>query len=297
MTRSTAPQRFGFTDVLLLLTAVIWAINFSVVKYATTVIPPLAFTTMRVMIATVILGVIALSLDRPKISRGIWVRLLLLGVIGHAVYQLLFVNGVARTRAGNAALIVAAAPGFISLASQWRGIERLQRKTLAGIMLSIVGVSLVILGSTRPAAGSGNATMAGTILVFCGVLAWVAYTVGLQPYTKQMSGIQLSAITMVGGAVPLIAVTFRDVLAVDWSRVGRSGWIALLYSSVGAMVMGYYFWYRGLRTLGPTRTAVYSNIQPLIALIAAWVMLGEMPTHWQIVGAATIVTGIFLTRT
>ncbi len=248
MTRSTAPQRFGFTDVLLLLTAVIWAINFSVVKYATTVIPPLAFATLRVMIATVILGVIALSLDRPKISRGTWIRLLLLGVIGHAVYQLLFINGVARTRAGNAALIVAAAPGFISLASQWRGIERLERKTLAGIMLSIVGVTLVILGSTRLAPGSGNATIAGTILVFCGVLAWVAYTVGLQPYTKNMSGIQLSAITMVGGAVPLIVVTFRDVLAVDWSRVGRGGWIAVLYSSVGAMVMGYYFWYRGLRT-------------------------------------------------
>jgi drug/metabolite transporter (DMT)-like permease len=51
-----------------------------------------------------------------------------------------------------------------------------------------------------------------------------------------------------------------------------------------------------LRVLGPTRTAVYANLQPIIALAVAWAFLGEIPTIFQGVGAATIVAGVFLTR-
>ena len=58
----------------------------------------------------------------------------------------------------------------------------------------------------------------------------------------------------------------------------------------------YFFWYRGLRVLGPTRTAVYSNLQPIVALLVAWAFLNETPTIFQGVGAATIIAGVFLTR-
>ncbi|HMI56078.1 MAG TPA: DMT family transporter, partial [Gemmatimonadaceae bacterium] len=84
--------------------------------------------------------------------------------------------------------------------------------------------------------------------------------------------------------------------ATDWSSVGLGGWLALTYSSVISMGVAYFFWYRGLRVLGPTRTAVYANLQPIIALLVAWAFLGEIPTIFQGVGAATIIAGVFLTR-
>jgi drug/metabolite transporter (DMT)-like permease len=62
------------------------------------------------------------------------------------------------------------------------------------------------------------------------------------------------------------------------------------------MVIAYFFWYYGVRVLGPTRTALYGNLQPLIALLAAWLTLHEVPTAWQAVGAATIISGVVLTR-
>jgi len=71
---------------------------------------------------------------------------------------------------------------------------------------------------------------------------------------------------------------------------------ALAYSAIGALVIAYLFWYRGIRVLGPTRTAVYSNLQPIVALLAAWAFLGEIPTIFQGVGAVTIIAGVFLTR-
>ncbi len=73
-------------------------------------------------------------------------------------------------------------------------------------------------------------------------------------------------------------------------------WGAILYSGIGALVIAYIFWFYGVRKLGPTRTALYGNLQPLIALLVAWLTLGEMPTSWQGLGAATIVGGVLLTR-
>jgi drug/metabolite transporter (DMT)-like permease len=292
---STAHASFGVTDVLLFMMAVIWGINFVVVKYATHVFNPVAFTGLRVGTAAVFLIAVAFARGRFTLPRRDVIGLLLLGVIGNGLYQLFFVHGVARTRAGNAALIVAAAPAFIALFARVRGLERVRRLTLVGIALSVLGVGLVIAGSARPS--NGEVTLLGSTLVFFGVLCWSVYTIMLQPYTKRIDVIRLAAITMVGGAVPLLIASTPALIATDWSVVGRGGWLALFYSSVISMGVGYFFWYRGLRVLGPTRTAVYANLQPIIALAVAWAFLGEIPTIFQGVGAATIVAGVFLTRT
>ena len=292
---SAAPRSFGLTDLLLLTMAVIWAINFVVVKYATKVFNPVAFTGLRVATAAAFLVPVAYARGGFALARRDVVRLLFLGVIGNGLYQLFFVHGVARTRAGNAALIVAAVPAFIALAARARGIERVKRMTVAGIALSMVGVGLVIVGSAKPT--NGEVTLLGSVLVFFGVLCWTFYTIGLQPYTKRIDVIQLSAVTMVGGAVPLLIASMPALIRTNWSAVGAGGWAALFYSSVISMGVAYMFWYRGLRVLGPTRSAVYTNLQPIVALMVAWAFLGEVPTIFQGVGAVTIIAGVFLTRT
>jgi len=274
--------------------AVIWGINFVVVKYATHVFNPVAFTGLRVGTAAIFLLAVAFARGDLVLPRRDVIGLLLIGMIGNGLYQLFFVHGVARTRAGNAALIVAAAPAFIALFARVRGLERVRRLTLVGIALSVLGVGLVIVGSARPS--NGEVTLLGSMLVFFGVMCWSVYTILLQPYTKRIDVARLSAITMVGGAVPLLIASTPALIATDWSIVGPGGWLALFYSSVISMGVAYYFWYRGLRVLGPTRTAVYANLQPIIALAVAWAFLGEVPTIFQGVGAATIVAGVFLTR-
>ena len=291
---SAAHPAFGLTDVLLFAMAVIWGVNFVVVKYATHIFNPVAFTGLRVGTAATFLLAFAYARGGFTLSRHDVVRLLFLGVIGNGLYQLFFVHGVARTRAGNASLIVGAAPAFIALVARARGLERVKRMTFAGIALSVIGVALVIAGSAT--SSNGETTLLGSVLVFLGVLCWTAYTIMLQPYTKRIDVVQLAAVTMVGGAVPLLVASMPALVATDWSSVGTGGWLALLYSSVISMGVAYFFWYRGLRVLGPTRTAVYSNLQPIVALVAAWAFLGEIPTIFQGVGAVTIIAGVFLTR-
>ena len=132
--------------------------------------------------------------------------------------------------------------------------------------------------------------------MLCGSLSWAIYTVLLKPYTDRVSGFQLSALTMIGGAVPLLVVAWPAMLSAKWSGVPLAGWAAVFYSGIFALVIAYFFWYRGVRVIGPTRTAMYTNLQPLIAVLVAWMMLGESPTSWQGVGAASIMSGLLLTR-
>lgn len=274
--------------------ALIWGVNFVVVKYATQVFNPVAFTGLRVGTVALFLVIVAFARGGITLPRRDVIALLLLGALGNGLYQLFFVHGVARTRAGNAALIIASAPAFIALIARARGMERVRRLTLVGIALSVVGVALVMIGSAT--ASTGEPTLLGSVLVFFGVLCWSIYTIGLQPYTTRVDIIQLSAVTMVGGAVPLLIASTPALLGTNWSAVGIGGWLALFYSSVISMGVAYFFWYRGLRVLGPTRTAVYANLQPIVALLVAWPLLNEVPTVFQAVGAATIIAGVFLTR-
>jgi hypothetical protein len=81
---------------------------------------------------------------------------------------------------------------------------------------------------------------------------WTAFTVFVQPLAVRVNPVQLSALTMSGGVLPLLIATPKALAATDWSLVGPAAWAALLYASVISMVIAYLFWYRGLRVLGPT---------------------------------------------
>ena len=282
------------TEVSLVGMALIWGVNFSVVKFGTSVIDPLAYNGVRVLLAGLVLSTIVLVARLPLPSRATCFALLGLGVLGNGIYQLFFIEGVARTRASDAALVVAASPALIAIVGRARGVERIVGRAVVGIVLSIAGIALVVLGTTR--GSDGQATITGDLLVLAGAGCWAIYTVHLKPYTERVGGVQLSALTMMGGAIPLFLLAWPAVSHASWRSLPTLGWLAILYSGVFALVVAYLFWYNGVRVIGPTRTSMFSNLQPLIALLVAWPLLGETPTVWQCVGAACIMGGLMLTR-
>ena len=91
---------------------------------------------------------------------------------------------------------------------------------------------------------------------------------------------------------------------VGYARVFRVGLAVFVLGSLAcvashsllALTLAYLFWYRGVKVLGPTRSAMYSNLQPVVALVVAWFALGEQPTIIQVLGAAAIMIGLLLTR-
>src|SRR3569833_293235 len=83
------------TDASLVLMAVIWGVNFSVVKYGTTLVDPLAYNGVRVSLAAILLFIIVAFERAPLPPKRVIFALLGLGVLGNGIYQLLFVEGIA----------------------------------------------------------------------------------------------------------------------------------------------------------------------------------------------------------
>ncbi len=287
-------HRLWVTDLLLLLMAAIWGVNFSVVKYGLRFMEPLAFNAVRVVLAGVVLLAIARAqgLQLPP-RRQLW-SLLALGVLGHGVYQALFVEGMARTRAGNASLVMAGTPVLIAILGRLRGVERLHLRGYVGIALSIAGIGAVLSGTAveRP----GDASLTGDLLILASSASWAVYTVLLKPFTHHVDGVQVSALTLIGGALPLCVLSLPSIARTDWMALPAGAWGSILYGAIFALVIAYLIWYRGIRLLGPTRTSMFSNLQPIIAVLFAWMALGETPTVAQGLGAAAVLTGLLLTR-
>ena len=293
-TQTPAEPGVWLAEVALLLMATIWAVNFSVIKFGASIMPPVGFNAFRIMLAAVAMLVVAIVWGGAAPGRRDALVLIALGALGNGIYQVLFVEGLSRTRAGEAALVVGASPALMAIFARIRGIERVDRRRAIGIGLSICGVGLVV-GRT---AGGGNATgsLFGDLLVLCGAVCWAIYTILLIPYTKRVNGFWVIALNLIGGVTVLALYGARQIVSISWFQLPGHAWGAILYSGLGGLFIAYFFWLYGIRRLGPTRTALYGNLQPLIALGVAWVTLGEKPSVWQLAGAATIVGGVLLTR-
>jgi drug/metabolite transporter (DMT)-like permease len=292
---SAARPAFSSTDVALLLLACVWGGNFAVVKHGAEQFGPFAFNAVRVGLATVLLLAAVQVRREPAISGAQWRALLALGLLGNGLYQILFVQAIAHTRSANVAIVISSTPAMLALVGRVRGTDVLSSKAIAGVVVSIAGIGLVMLGGTAGGAPGGSLT--GDLLAFLAVWCWVAYTTMLRTYTEHVPPVTLSAVTMLGGAVPLLLVGVPELRRVPWSSLPTSAWGAVGYAGVLAIAIGYLVWYRGLRVLGPTRTAMYSNLQPIVALLVGALLLHETPTAWQMLGAMGTMLGLVLVRT
>jgi drug/metabolite transporter (DMT)-like permease len=291
---SSRPGDFA-TDMLLVLMAVIWAVNYSVTKYGMRTVPPLAYNAVRIVMAVVALVIIGRLRSQETPTRRDIFALIAIGVIGNGLYQLCFIEGLARSRAGTVALMLAGSPAFVAIVGRIFRVERVGPRGWMGIAMQLVGIAFVVFGSVVHA--SGDDTILGSALIVAGSLCWALFAILIKPYTERLSGIDVGAYSLLGGALFVTVIGIPSIATTDWTSISFPVWSAIVYSGIGALVVGNLIWYQGVSRIGPTRVSMFSNLQPLVALAVAWVALGEVPTIWQGIGAGSIMTGLIVTRT
>jgi drug/metabolite transporter (DMT)-like permease len=267
-----------------------------VVKAALGEFSPLAFNSLRFVLASVLLFVFLRAAgQRLRFERRDIPALIGLGLLGNLVYQILFIHGIAWTLAGNAALMLSTVPLFVSLLAFAFRHENISPAGWIGIMLSVAGIGLVVWGGAR-SVSFGAATVRGDLTMLASAVAWSAYTVGSTPLVRRYGTLPVTGTTMWIGTVGLVAVSTPAIRAQDWGTISLPAWGGLFYSGALSIALAYVLWYYGVRHLGGSRTAVYSNTVPVVAILVAWATLGEVPTWMQVVGTALILSGIGLSK-
>jgi drug/metabolite transporter (DMT)-like permease len=279
----------------MLLVCLIWGLNFSVTKSAFDQIPPLPFTAVRFIISSLLLWVVLRIVEGPaRLPPGALRLLIVLGVVGNTCYQLAFTVGLARTTATNSALILSTVPTVVAVFAGALRLERITTRMRWGIALGTLGVFLVI--ATRGVEFDlGN--LIGDLLTVLAVLFWAGYTIGLRRVPPEVSPLRVTTITTIAGTPGLVLAGLPGSLTLDWSRVEPDAWLAVGYASVLSLVVAYLLWNRSVKAIGGTRTAIYMCLTPLVAVLGAWLLLGERPHPLQGIGALFIITGVLLTRT
>jgi len=269
--------------------ALIWGTDYAIVKHAFRQIDPQAFNALRMLIAsTVFLLILAATRRGPPagraegtiagifytpspVTRQDWLGLAGLGLVGHCLYQYSFVAGLAGTSVANAALIAASAPVLIALAIAAMGEERLGIGHWLGALLSLVGIYLVVGRGMRV----GGSTLRGDLTMFAAMCCWAVYTLGSRPLMTRHSPVAVTGLSMTIGTVLYVPAVLPHLRAVAWRTVTVGTWVAIVYSALFALCVGYTIWYAAVREIGSARTSVYSNLVPLVALGAAVLFLGS----------------------
>ena len=219
----------------------------------------------------------------------------MLSLIGNFVYQLLYIHGLARSRAGNTSLILATAPIFVAIIGTLAKQEKLRGWNWLGILVSFSGLYLLVAGSGAGLTW-GSETLLGSLLVLAAASTWGLYTVLLKPLLQRYSVTKATAWIMTATTPLLVLTAIPDMLLQDWSAVSVESWVGLLFSAAVAIALSYVIWNSGVRRVGSARTAVYSYLTPLISVVVAWMFLGEAMRPVQAFGAVAIVVGVALGR-
>ncbi len=299
---STAPAAVPASPALralLLATMAVWGANLAVVKLLLESMEPMLVSTLRMLVAALaVAGVVAVQMARrrmawPPLSRRQW--LALAGCAALMVYlnQIFFTQGVSRTAAANAALIIALNPLVSSLLAALLLGDRLTPQRIAGVALGFGGVAAVVLNRPGMALGVGGL---GDLLVFGSVTTWVLGGVVVQRLARGLDPLFISAVLNVIGSVMLLAhlVLRPGPLQFDVSRIGLLTGVLVVVSGLLATALGGIVWNRALMLLGVARTALYAYWVPIFGVAFAVLLLGVPLTVWLGVGLGAVLGGTWL---
>ncbi len=297
-------------DILVVLCTLIWGCNYAVVKIALREIPPLGYNALRLGLASILfLAVLAFARsgrsdggDPPaggrffRSARNIplrdWLAILALGATGHFIYQLGFIGGLSLTTVANSSLIIGCSPVVVTALAVAAGQERVSTRYWLGAVLSLAGVFLVV----GAGAGVSRDSLVGDLVTLGAVVCWAVYAVWSRSLMQRHSPLAVTGYTMAVGTLMYLPFGLPSLVALDWGRVSAVAWTALAASAVFALFVAYFIWHTSIQRIGNIRTAMYSNLTPVVALTTAVVFLGDHVGRREAAGAVAILIGVAVAR-
>lgn len=278
-----------FLPVLALVAAnVIWGTTFVATKPLLDRIPPLTLASGRFAVALlVLLPVLAHSGRRPVLNR----TTALMGFAGVFVVYVCQNLGLRYTGAANGALIHGGIPVLTALIAALALGERFGRGRLAGLALSLTGVAAVVLLGHG---GRLGLSAVGDGLVLLSALALAAYFVLGRRAFPGGSSLDLVAGVAVWGLLFLLPASGIELGLEGMGRPTAGDLLGLLYLGAAASALAFMLWAHGLRHLEAGQAAVFANLNPLVGVGVAALLLGERVTPTQVGGGLLILAGVWL---
>ena len=286
MTRPT----FNSLPLYIVVFCLLWSFAFVAGKIGVTYCPPLILLAARFSLAGIlILGITALRRERWSLSWRDTLAFALIGVANNALYLGLGYTGLQTVSAGLGGLIVSANPVFTAVFAALLLNEQLTWRKIAGLLLGIVGVGLIVWHRMSV----GTDSLHGILFTFASLASIVAGTILFKLLAPKGSlwignGIQniAAGIVLIPFAVTLSSA--NDIVP------NLPLFASFAFLTLGGSVLAYVIWFHLLRVCGATAASAYHFLMPPLAMMFAWMVLGEHVELRDLLGIVPVAIGIYL---
>jgi drug/metabolite transporter (DMT)-like permease len=256
-------------------------------------VPPftIAFFRWSIVAAGLLPAVVMALRQHPSVFRKQGAGIAVAGFLGMFICGApVYIAGV-TTSAINIALIMALSP-LVVLAFSWlSGLERVDGKQIAGMLLALAGAGLII---TKGSATVGTGIAPGDLLALLAMLGWAGYTLLQNRVGQELSFLARIGLFAAAGALFSLPFAVREMWTAP--EAAFSGHAALVYLFAG-LVPGLFAYtayaYLG-STFGPVSTSLSLYLGPIVSALLSIVFLGEAPTIVHLIGGALSLGGMWL---
>lgn len=283
--------------IKLLVTAIFWGGTFIAGRVVAQDVAPFSAAFLRFAIASIFLLFITYKVENrlPRVRKGQVIPLLLLGMTGVFSYNVFFFKGLKIIHAGRASVIIASNPVFIAFFASYLFKEKLSLAKFAGIIISVTGAVVVISRGNPLEIFEGSAGLGEVFIFFC-VMSWVAYSLIGKAVMKDLSPLVSVAYSSVVGAIGLSIPAYLEGILQHFSHYTKMEWLGIFYLGFFGTVLGFVWYYEGIRAIGATKASQFINFVPISGVLLAFFLLAEPITPSLVVGTLMVCTGVYLTN-
>ncbi|WP_232702023.1 DMT family transporter [Halobacterium wangiae] len=281
------------TTAMFLLLAAFWGTSFVAIEVGLHTVPALSFAALRYTVAgAIILAYAAYATDRwrPRSLRE-WFAVTVAGVFVIAVYHGALYLGELRVSGAVAAIVVSLTPilttAFATGLLDDASVDLVEGM---GLFLGFAGVAAVA------APGGGGTDLLGVALVFVGAVAFALGAVLARPLSTGLPIETLEAWAMLlGSAVLWVGAGARgeSLSGVEWTAPAVA---SLVYLTLISGCVGFLMYFELLDRIGATELNLVGYLEPVVAAVAAWALLGQVVDAQAVVGFAAIFLGFALLK-
>lgn len=282
-------QKYLLPILALILANILWGLSTPLIKIGLESIPVPIFIAIRFFLAAMLILPFALRVWRPL--KGRYAMLMILAAVLDITLSVAALNyGLTMTTASNAGIIWLLMPIIMLILSIAVLKEKLRLRSLLGIFIALAG-GLIIVGA--PWEGGNITSLTGNLLIVLAVFLNALSFIIIKSLTKVMHHLQIAFMNFFIGVLPVVAYASTQLGSWDIGETTARSWIALGIGIIIASISNPLFYF-GLRAKAVQNVGVYQYIDPLAAVVGAWILLAERPAALFYIGSAFIVAGVWI---
>jgi drug/metabolite transporter (DMT)-like permease len=271
--------------------AVLFSLNYIIGKIGLRHFHPMAFAWLRVAGSAIALQLIVRGRRLPPLPRMYWREGIVYGLLGVVINQLMFLSGLSRTTAHEAAILITTIPIFTLIAALIIGSESVTVWNVLGMLLAGIGAILVI----QPDGFLSDRTrLLGDVFVLINCAAYGLYLVFSKPLMSRVPAIPAISFFFSAGTIMMFPFCIRPLWQTHWSGIPAAGWLALAGVIAGPTVAAYILNGWALAWADSTVVAAYVYVQPFLATVLAVVFLHESLETIVVIAGCFIIAGVWL---